>query len=365
MKPITVGRYPCPECGGNLEWDAAKQALACPYCGTVVPWTSEVQADPGATVVEVDLETALRNPATGRDWGPERREVQCQHCHAISVFVDGRVAQRCDFCGSPAIIAHEALGDAITPQSILPFKLSDGQVRDRLRKWYGTRWFAPNRLKSAALTDTLHGIYLPYWTFDANVSARWSAEAGHYYYVNESVRNAAGRTEVRRVRRVRWEAAAGALDHFFDDELVAGTRGIQPTLLRRIEPFPTVGGLTPYLPEYVRGWTVERYQVDLRQAQSVNQEEMQAKVRALCALRVPGDTQRNLQVQAEYRGRTFKHVLLPVWLVHYTFGARTFQVVANGHTGAIAGEQPYSWIKITLAVIAALIVLTLAMLYSR
>ena len=72
-------------------------------------------------MVEQDLEQALRDPANQRGWSNQRREVQCRNCHAISVFVDGRVAQRCDFCGSPAIVAHEQLQDAITPQSILPF----------------------------------------------------------------------------------------------------------------------------------------------------------------------------------------------------------------------------------------------------
>jgi hypothetical protein len=32
-------------------------------------------------------------------------------------------------------------------------------------------------------------------------------------------------------------------------------------------------------------------------------------------------------------------------------------VVANGYTGVIAGEQPYSWIKIALAVLVVLVVL--------
>ena len=138
--------------------------------------------------VEQELEAALRDPAAGRGWGDERREVQCQNCQAISVFVDGRVAQRCDFCGSPSIIAHEEHQDAITPQSILAFKYSDGQIREAIRKWYGSRWFAPNRLKSAALTDTLHGVYLPYWTFDAHVSAPTGAPTrGHYYYETQSV----------------------------------------------------------------------------------------------------------------------------------------------------------------------------------
>ena len=362
---LTVGKHPCPECGANLEWSPARQSLACPYCGTVVPWSPAQAADPGSAVVEHYLEEALRDPPTGRGWGDERREVKCQSCQAISVFVDGRVAQRCDFCGSPSILTHESQRDAITPQSVLPFKYSDGQVRERIRKWYGSRWFAPNRLKSAALTDTLHGVYLPYWTFDAHVAARWRAEAGYYYYETETVRNANGQAQVRQVRRVRWEPAAGSLEHFFDDALVPGTRGVHAGLLRRIEPFPTATDLKPYSPEFVRGWTVERYQVDLGQAQAISQQDLEARVRMLCSRQVPGDTQRNLQVESTWRGRTFKHVLVPAWLVNYTYGARTYQVVANGYTGVIAGEQPYSWIKIALAVIALMIVLAFMAVASQ
>jgi hypothetical protein len=32
-------KHPCPECGGDAEWNASKKALACPYCGTILPWS--------------------------------------------------------------------------------------------------------------------------------------------------------------------------------------------------------------------------------------------------------------------------------------------------------------------------------------
>lgn len=365
----SLDRHPCPECNANLEWSARKQALACPYCGTVVPWqpgTRSPQHDSGAdrSNHELDLEAALRNPANLRDWGTERREVKCRSCHAVSVFVDGKVAQRCDFCGSPAIVPHEEMQDAITPQSILPFRVSDAQVRDILRTWYGSRWFAPNRLKRAALTDTLKGIYLPYWTFDARAHAVWRAEAGHYYYETQLVRGQDGRSQHQQVQKVRWVPASGQLQHFFDDELVPGTVGVHAPLLRRIEPFPTTTDLKAYAPEYVRGWTVERYQVDLRRASGLGEQQMAQQLRLMCAQRVPGDTHRNLVVDARLEGRTFKHVLMPVWLVNYRYGSRSFQVVVNGYTGKVAGEQPYSWIKITLAVLLALLVLG-AIAYSQ
>jgi hypothetical protein len=63
---------------------------------------------------------------------------------------------------------------------LLPAVVPATTVRDQLRAWYRSRWWAPNKLKRAALTDTLHGIYLPYWTFDAHVDASWTAESGYY-----------------------------------------------------------------------------------------------------------------------------------------------------------------------------------------
>ena len=46
---------------------------------------------------------------------------------------------------------------------------------------------------------------------------------------------------------------------------------------------------------------------------------------------------------------------MPVWVLAYTYGAQTFQVIVNGYTGAVAGKYPLSWIKIGLTVIAVII----------
>ena len=81
---------------------------------------------------------------------------------------------------------------------------------------------------------------------------------------------------------------------------------------------------------------------------------MDAELERLCAAQVPGDTHRSLQVNADYSGQTFKHILVPLWLLTYNFGARNFQVVLNGYTGAIAGKYPKSWVKIMLTILAVL-----------
>jgi len=112
----------------------------------------------------------------------------------------------------------------------------------------------------------------------------------------------------------------------------------------------------PYDPGYVAGWVVERYQIDLVGAAQRARADMEQKLTAMCAAQIPGDTYRNLSVQADWSGQTFKHILAPVWLMSYTYGARSFQSVMNGVTGAVAGEYPKSPWKIALLVLAVIVV---------
>jgi hypothetical protein len=70
---------------------------------------------------------------------------------------------------------------------------------------------------------------------------------------------------------------------------------------------------------------------------------------------VPGDTHRNLRIFPTFSARTFKHVLVPIWLLTYNYGAKAFQVIVNGYTGKIAGKYPLSVWKVLLAILAVLV----------
>ncbi len=354
---IAQPKYSCPACGAEARWEPGKKALVCPFCGTTSPAQAELSATGDTLIREHDLVSALRAiPDSDRGWQAKKTSVRCQSCQAISVFDPERVGQRCDFCGSNALVPYEEIKEAFRPESLLPMKLTETQVRDSAHRWYRTRWFAPNRLKTAALTDTIKGLYIPYWTFDAQVHADWTAESGYYYYVTETYRDSNGETKTRQVQKIRWEYSSGNVDHFFDDELVPASKGVQPTLLRKIEPFPT-DKLVPYNAGFLSGWVVERYQIDLLTAAKTARETMQSEIESMCASRVPGDTHRNLQVRADFSAQTFKHILVPLWLLSYTYGPKSFQVIINGVSGKIAGHYPKSWIKITFAVLGVLILI--------
>jgi len=94
-------------------------------------------------------------------------------------------------------------------------------------------------------------------------------------------------------------------------------------------------------------------------------ESMDQQLMALCGGQVPGDTYRNLRIDPDYSGRTFKHILVPVWLLSYTFGRKTFQVVANGYTGVLAGRYPKSAWKILFAALAVLLIILIIALLNR
>ena len=338
-------KFPCAACGAQAEWDPARQRLVCPFCGTEAPY--EFNPATGG-IEEIDLVRTLREmPDELRGWQATTRSVQCQSCKAVMVYDAARIGQNCEFCGSPALVSYDEVRPPIRPQSLLPFKVTTAQVRETVRHWYASKWLAPNAFKRRALVDTLHGLYIPYWTFDAHVHCPWRAQAGYYYYVKQGN---------NRVRRVRWEPAAGVVDHFFDDVLIPGTKGVQRNLLAQIEPFPT-GGLVPYDTAYLSGHVVEHYQVVLVDAAEQAKRDMDQILRELCIDQIPGDTYQHLQMSPQWSGRTFKHVLVPIYLLSYTYRGRSYQAVVNAVTGRMGGTYPVSWIKVALIVLALLVVL--------
>ena len=246
------------------------------------------------------------------------------------------------------------------PESVLPFKVSEGNARDRIRAWYGRLWLAPSALKKRALTDTVRGIYLPYWTFDAQVDAQWTAEAGHYYYTTETyVEN--GQMRTRQVQQVRWEPAAGRLSHFFDDDLLCASVGVHPNILRGIEPFPTQD-----LKAVRRGL---RCRLGRRALSDRPRRRGAARARrdgrqdadAVRARRCPATRSAISSSTATIRGRRSSTSSRRCGCCRTAYGPRSFQCAMNGVTGAIAGEYPKSPWKIALIVLAIIVGIVIAM----
>lgn len=346
-----VRKFPCSACGADLAWAPGATALKCGYCGF-----EKAVAPPEEAVEEKDLDAGLRAP---RDlgWGAERKVIVCKRCGAHTTLDPHVAASSCAFCGTTAVVEAPPNPNVIRPEGLLPFAVPREKAVGTFRTWLSGLWFRPNDLGSSSRMTAMQGAYIPFWTFDAATHSRWTAEAGYYYYVNVQVREN-GRMVTRRQRRIRWEPAAGFLELFFDDVPVPASRGIDPELARGIEPFPT-SNLTPYDPSYLAGFLAEENAVDLPEALESAKERMRDEIRAACAQQVPGDTHRNLQVQTRFSGLAYKNALLPIWIAAYDYRGKPYRFLVNGVTGRCHGTAPWSWVKITLAVIAAL---TIAMI---
>lgn len=340
-----VRKFPCEGCGADLRWEPGVTALKCPYCGTeksVAPRAERIE--------EKSVDAALRAP---RDlgWGAERKVVACKRCGAHTTLDPHVAASACAFCGTAAVVESPANPNIIRPEGLLPFRITRESALQSFRKWLHGLWFRPNDLKRASRMSSIQGAYIPFWTFDAATDSWWTAEAGYYYYVQVRRNN-----QTVRERRVRWEPASGTLQLFFDDIPVPASRGLDSSLCRGIEPFPTVD-LTPYEPSYLSGFLAEENAVDLPEALETAKERMRDEIRSACAREVPGDTHRDLQVQTTFSALAYKNALLPIWVAAYDYHGKPYRYLVNGVTGKCSGTAPWSWVKITLAVLTALIIL--------
>jgi hypothetical protein len=93
---------------------------------------------------------------------------------------------------------------------------------------------------------------------------------------------------------------------------------------------------------------------------------MQPVIREDIRRDIGGDQQRIGGADTRYGNITFKHILLPFWIAGFRFRGKTYQFIVNGRTGEVQGDRPYSMVKITLAVLAGLLVAaTLAYFYAQ
>ncbi len=351
--------FPCQNCGAKLQYDATSQAMKCPYCGAQQA-VAQKAGPPGGR--EIPIEEGIRMAAKG--FGTPVTSVGCKDCGATVNVPPGEGTAKCAFCGSQQVMAQEAAGTAIRPESMVPFKVDKPGANKKFEEWLGGLWFRPNDLKKMAKLQEMGGVYIPFWTFDAWVKSQWTAEAGYHYYETESYTDENGNRATRQVQRTRWQFASGGRTDFFDDTLVCASKGLPPGLVSRFQTFDTKQ-LTPYEPSFLAGWRAESYAIDLMPAWGMGQEKMSDVQRSRCSSDVPGDTQRNLVVSNQFSHVTFKHVLLPIWIAAYRYNGKPYQFLVNGQTGEVVGLAPWSFWKIFFAVMAVLaVIITIAVVSS-
>ena len=347
-------RFPCPQCGAKLQYAPGTKEMRCGYCGNqvAIAETPSAAGTPGAADAELDFRRQLAHLENQAETA-EFSHAKCDACAAEVETPPNATAFACPYCGAD-IVATARSKRLIKPQALLPFKIQRDAALEMFRKWLRSLWFAPSALKQFARVDhRLAGMYVPYWTYDADTTTRYTGQRGDDYWDTETyTENENGRivTKTRQVRRTRWTYAAGVVGNSFDDLLVLGSKSLPRHLADALEPWD-LKALVDYADEYLSGFRAESYQVSLAEGFETAKGIMKPKIEATVCADIGGDHQRIDTMSVSYGRITFKHVLLPLWISSYLYKSKTYRFLVNARTGEVRGERPYSWIKITLFVL--------------
>lgn len=334
-----------------MDFSPTNQQVTCPYCQhqMAIPQSDD-------EIEELDFHAYVTQTLKDED-SVETITVICSTCHAETTLDEQVTATNCPFCGS-AIVTDPGHRRVIRPRSLLPFRVEDKEAMSLFRTWIEGLWFAPTKVKRYARTSQskLSGVYVPYWTYDANTISHYTGRRGDDYYVTEhytTTENGRSVQRTRQVRKTRWRSVSGNVFRSFDDVLVLGSRSLPDKYIHKLEPWD-LNALVPYDRNYLAGFRAEAYQVDLESGFSEAKNLMEPVIRQEVNRDIGGDHQRINTLTTQYQKPTFKHILLPVWISAYTFKGRTYRFLVNARTGEVQGERPYSAIKITFAVIVAI-----------
>jgi DNA-directed RNA polymerase subunit RPC12/RpoP len=352
-KPAAVDQFPCEQCGAKLRFKPGSDSVKCDHCGhenpiAKRPWTHIEEQDLAAGLDKIESTAATE----------EKRTVKCTSCAAEFTFDPHVHAASCPFCTSP-VVAETHTVRVIQPAALVPFELDAKNAQGAFKKWLGGLWFAPNDLtKFAATEGKLTGMYVPYWTYDAQTYSAYEGQRGDAYYVPYTVtKTVDGKTvtETHQRREIRWSYASGNVERFFDDMLVVASKSLPKKYADRLDTW-RLSSLQSYRSEYIAGFRSEVYQVTLKEGFGEAKRRMEDQINSDVRHDIGGDEQRVHNISTRWEDLRFKHILLPVWLAAYRYRGKVYQILINGQTGEVEGARPYSWIKIGLATLAAVIV---------
>jgi hypothetical protein len=295
---------------------------------------------------------------------------KCNSCGAVTTLDDKTVAGNCTFCGSPLLTINQQQQEVVKPHYVLPFIVNDKDAKKNFSSWMKRLWFAPSDLQRVVEERTagaLRSIYIPYWSFDTDTDTAYSGRRGEYYYTTETYTetvNGRSETRTRQVRHTAWYPASGEVDCSFSDLLISASTSLPQKIADKLEPW-LLTQLVAYDERYLSGFRAELYQVTAQRGFDVAKRQMIGTIEEAIRRDIGGDEQQISDYDTAYNNTMLKYLLLPVWMCAYNYKNKLYHFTVNACTGEVVGERPYSALKITLTVLAAIALIILIIVMMR
>lgn len=324
----------CSSCGGTMIYDVGKHGLVCDHCGSVQVLPGPGEQGGGAE--ETDMASAVR--AANTDWGASKTLVTCQSCGAQLFCDDSNMSGLCPFCGSAVVLTLENANFGIAPSAIIPFSVTKEQVEERFYKWNKFAFWSPEKFRTGKVLGNLTPVYVPYWTFDADVETTYSGRFGDIQDYQDGT-------------KTTWNNGSGTVKFHVEDYSICASRKFASDKLLNSVVYFTADEMVPYKPEYLAGMTAEKYTIGIDeawntlQAGDIKKQELSAAVKNEHA-----DCYENVTTTTKFSNVTYKCVLVPVWLTGCKFGGKVYNVVAGGQNERGNCGRPVSIPKIALLI---------------
>jgi predicted RNA-binding Zn-ribbon protein involved in translation (DUF1610 family) len=300
-----------------------------------------------------EMDILLAEKTGNRDWGVKIKKIVCQSCGGESVYDAMQSSGECPYCGSNQVMEQES-EDTLAPGGVCVFKIDQAQAGSNFTSWIKRKLFCPKAAKQKARPEAFKGVYLPYWTFDAQTDSTYTARYG----IERTVRDKDGKTHTR----VDWYRTSGAYSEWINDQLVCGTQRYDAGMLSSIEPFDTEDNLA-YKPEYLSGFASERYSRGLSDAWEWGKKlilnHLESQVSSKVRSEHHADRVDSVRLNTAFSQVTYKYLMLPVYLSSFKYKNKVYQFMVNGQTGRVGGKSPVSALRVTVAVLIGLAVLAL------
>ena len=316
--PVIQSELQCATCAGQCVYDPAVQALKCASCGNV---TSLETPDDGAAADEFPYDPLAPTSEVQVEFDSIAHS--CETCGGTVTFVTQSLSTRCPYCDGPVVV--DAKDSGFEPMALIPFRVPEGEAQTLAQAWVRKRIAAPGDLAGVVARARVAGIYVPFWTFDSNELIQYWASY-----------------RVRRNKRTVTRQTSGALQMRIDDMLVPASHHVTPLIRDGIlhDFFPE--RLRPYRAGYLSGFAAKQHHQTLSEGLERKGNEKALLIRNRIKRHVNKSGVHNIRYHTDTSGIHYRRILLPVWILHYSYNGTAKKVVVCGIEGRAYGERPFS-----------------------
>lgn len=329
----------CPTCGANLVYSPTDKTLVCEYCGysKKIDFTNLGEEKSFSELLKTD-----------NSWAEDARVFVCNNCGAQQVLSKNEISVKCSFCGTTNVVEkNDILG--LKPNALLPFLIDSAAAGNHARTWAKKRWLAPRSFKKSVNPENIHGNYIPAFTFDSLIKTHYEGRLGKDHTVTVRVN---GKTVTR--TETKWFHVSGYFEHFFNDVLIQASDSISQKSINKISPFDTDHS-QQYKNEFLHGFTASQYSKDGETCWKEAKGVMQNATRSMILSKYDYDRVDYLNFPMSYEAITYKYLLLPIYVGHFSFRQKLYNFFVNGQNGKVTGKTPLSPLRVGLLVLLGLV----------